>query len=374
MRILQLTAHFSPNLGGVETHLDDLVKGLVERKHLVTVLTYQPLTSHLPAPRIESRHRVKIIRIPWFKGLFYKLVDKPILEFLYLFPGLFAGTFVLLFSQPFNVIHAHGLVAGTVAVFWGKIFDKRVVISTHSLYHFPRNGFYRTFVKAVLSQADKCLCLSKKSVEELKALGINSDKIQQFIYWINTDLFKPNRRTNLKRVLGLEKKFIVLFVGRLIEEKGVKILLHAFKKSKGNITLIIAGDGPLRDEVAIETQKNPNIRFAGKLFGEELVQYYNISDILLVPSIHDEGYGRVVLEALASGTPVIGSNRGSIPEALGPEVGRLIKITAPTLQKEIAYLKNHPDVLKKLKQNTRKYALRRFSEKNIQIIIDSYDK
>ena len=373
MNVLQLTVHFSPNIGGVETHLDDLVRGLSERKINVTVLTYQPLSTTVNAPFFEKRKRVQIIRIPWIKGQFYKLVNKPLLEFLYLFPGLFLVAPFIISQKKIDVIHSHGLVASAVGIFWAKIFHKRIVVSTHSLYHFPKTGIYRTFVRFLLSKADVCLCLSKKSVDELVDLGINPKKITQFVYWIDTKLFYPLKTNNLKKQFHLSTYFVLLFVGRLVEEKGISVLVKSIKQVKGKSILLIAGDGPLRDEVAIEAQKSDKIRFVGKLTGEELVKYYNLADVLIIPSIHDEGFGRVILESLASGTPVIGSDRGSIPEAIDSSVGRLVKVTALNLAKEIAYLKNHPDVLKKLRQNTRKFALKKYSEKNIQTIINAYD-
>lgn len=373
MRIIQISAHFSPNIGGVETHLDDLVKGLIDRKNEVIVLTYQPLTTDIAAPFFEKKGKLSIIRIPWLRGLFYLLVNKPFLEFIYLFPGLFVVFPFLLLKKDIQVIHAHGLVAATVGVFWGKIFGKRVVISTHSLYHFPKDGIYPKFVKLILSQAAICLCLSKKSVSELIQLGIVPSRIRQFVYWIDTFLYKPNSNKSFKKEIGVKKTFNLLFVGRLIKEKGIKILLQVMRNFKEDTKLIIAGDGPLRDEIIKEVQQSGNIRFVGKLSGSELVNYYNLSDLLVVPSIHDEGFGRVILEALSCGIPVLASNRGSIPEAMDSSVGKMVKISLSDLKKEIAYLKNHPDVLKKLKQNTRKFALKRYSEKNIKTIINSYD-
>jgi glycosyltransferase involved in cell wall biosynthesis len=194
------------------------------------------------------------------------------------------------------------------------------------------------------------------------------------VYWIDAKLFYPLKTNNLKKQFHLSTYFVLLFVGRLVEEKGISVLVKSIKQVKGKSILLIAGDGPLRDEVAIEAQKSDKIRFVGKLTGEELVKYYNLADVLIIPSIHDEGFGRVILESLAVGTPVLGSDRGSIPEAMDNTVGKLFKVSAQSIKKEIAYLKNHPDVLKKFSLNARKYALKRFSEKNIEVILDSYDK
>jgi len=125
VKILQLSTHFSPNIGGVETHLDDLVNALTKRGHDVSVLTYRPLTTKARWKIREGKKGVQILRIPWIPGLFYKLVDKPFLEFLYILPGLFIATpFLILINKP-EVIHAHGLVAGFTGVFWAKTFGKR---------------------------------------------------------------------------------------------------------------------------------------------------------------------------------------------------------------------------------------------------------
>src|SRR6266404_3275277 len=114
MNILQLTSHYSPNVGGVETHLTDFVEFLQKKNYLVTVLTYQPLVTKASWKMHEKDENLEIIRIPWVAGFFYSLVSRPILEFLYLVPGLFAMTPFVLQSKKIDVIHAHGLVAGFV--------------------------------------------------------------------------------------------------------------------------------------------------------------------------------------------------------------------------------------------------------------------
>ncbi len=373
MRILQLTAHFSPNLGGVETHLDDLVAGLIKRKYLVTVLTYNPLSADIKTPFIEQDTNLMIYRLPWIRGFFYKLVSSPILEFIYLFPGLFFVAPFIIFNSKIEVIHAHGVVAGTVGVFWGKLTGKRVVISTHSLYNFPKKGLYPFFVKQVFSNADKILCLSKKSVLEFIQLGLPDEKISQFTYWIDFKNFYKKDQLKQKKKFGLEKYFTVLFVGRLVPEKGVMLLIKALEDISGKIRLVVAGDGPLRNKIVSIAQNRDQIKYVGKLNNDELVDYYNAADLLVIPSIHDEGFGRVIIESLACGTAVLGSNRGSIPEVVNDKVARLIDISVKSLKKEIAYLKRNPNVLKKLEINSRRFAVSKYSEKNINSIIKSYD-
>ena len=98
-----------------------------------------------------------------------------------------------------------------------------------------------------------------------------------------------------------------LFVGRLIERKGIEVLLAAFRHvDRGELWL--AGDGPLRSLVVAEAESNPRIRFLGYANEESLPELYRQADILLVPS-HFEPWGLVVHEGLAYGLPVIATDQ-----------------------------------------------------------------
>lgn len=372
MKVLQLTAHFPPNVGGVETHLDDLVKALVKRDWEVFVLTYRPLTTDAKWNIYEKEKKVEIFRIPWLPNLFYKLVKAPILEFIYLLPGLFLATPFVLFLKKINAIHAHGLVAGFVGVMWGKVFNKKVVISTHSIYNFPEKGIYRKFAGWIFGNANFCLGLSKQAAEEISSLGISPPKVSNFTYWVDLDKFKKLK--DAKKNLGWQDKFVVLFVGRLVEEKGVIELLQSVKIWDKNITLVVVGRGPLEEKVKDAQEDFSNIKFIGNIPQERLPTLYSASDILIVPSVSEEGFGRVILEALACGTPIIGANRGAIPEAMDETVGRLIEVTPYNIKEAVEYFFENRDKLRKLAKNCRAFAERRYSEKNVNKIIKSYTK
>lgn len=370
MNVLQLTAHFRPNIGGVETHLTDLVNALTKRGWEVFVLTYKPLTTKASSKIYERDKLLTILRIPWLSNLFYILVPYPFLEFIYLLPGLFFITpLVLIFKNP-NVIHAHGLVAGFVGVFWGRLFRKRVVISTHSIYSFPKMGFYRKFVTLIFKNANYNLGLSRQAAKEIESLGVSSSKVDNFTYWI--DLAKFNKVKDAKNKLGWKEKFIVLFVGRLISEKGVEVLLESVRSWDKDISLKIIGSGPLVTRVREIASKLPNVKYIEGIDSEILPLYYSGSDLLIVPSVSEEGFGRVILESLACETPVIGSNRGAIPEAMDETVGKLINMTAENIKDAVGYFYKNPDKLRRLSKNTRRFAERRYSEKNAEKIIKSY--
>lgn len=380
MKVLQLTVHFPPNVGGVETHLSDLVKALVKRDWEVFVLTYRPLTIDAKWDMYEKEKKAEIFRIPWLPDLFYKLVKTPILEFIYLLPGLFLAAPFVLFLKKIDVIHAHGLVAGFVGVMWGRVFNKKVVISTHSIYGFPKKGIYRKFAGWIFGNANFCLGLSKQAAEEISSLGISPQKVSNFTYWIDLDKFKAmpagrqvkSAKWKVKRELGWKDKFTALFVGRLVEEKGVLVLLESVKSWDDDINLKIIGSGPLQDEVERVISKYKNVEFLGVIDQNMLPLYYNGSDILIVPSTSEEGFGRVILESLSCGTPVIGSRRGAISEAMDDSVGKLINVSPNNIKDAVEYFFENPDVSEKMKENCRKFAERRYSEENVQTIIKSY--
>ena len=372
MKVLQLTAHFSPNVGGVETHLSDLTDFLSKKDWKVFVLTYSPLTTKAKWKIYEKTKNVSILRIPWLSGLFFRLIPYPILEFLYLLPGLLLFTpFIILLNKP-EVIHAHGLVAGGVAVFWGKLFKIRTVISLHSIYSFPKEGLYRKFVKLIFRNSDHILGLSKQSVIEIKSLGIPEEKASNFTYWIDMEKFK--KIPDAKQKLKWNNKFVVLFVGRLIPEKGVKELLKTSMLWNKEITLVVAGVGPLEEDVRKYILENQKILFLGGIDNHMLPLYYSASDLLIVPSVSEEGFGRVIIEALACELPVIGANRGAIPEAMDNSVGKLINITPENIAKTVNYFYNNPRELTILKKKAREFAIKRYSEKNAQGIIKFYSK
>ena len=128
----------------------------------------------------------------------------------------------------------------------------------------------------------------------------------------------------------------------------------------------------LKNEIAkLASQKN--INFVGKIDNNKLPDYYNAADVLIVPSTHEEGFGRVILEALSCGLPVIASNRGGIIEALSKEVGIFIDVTAGNISKALRVYFNQPFKLKKLVSNTTTYARAHFSEKNVVNILKHYE-
>lgn len=109
-----------------------------------------------------------------------------------------------------------------------------------------------------------------------------------------------------------------LYFGRVSEEKGVDKIIHAAKDLK-NIKFKIVGDGPELKKLQDISKNNDNVSFMGSMWGDKLKNLIVYSRAVIVPSIWPENYPYVMLQAFAAGTPVIGSNKGGIPELLNNE-------------------------------------------------------
>jgi len=142
---------------------------------------------------------------------------------------------------------------------------------------------------------------------------------------VDLERFRPGSRTRARAELGLpESAWIALAVRRLVPRTGVDVLLDAWARvvpTATNALLLVGGEGPssaVLERQALRLGLGDSVQFLGKVSEEQLPAYYRAADVSVVPSRSLEGFGLVVLEALASGTPVIASDTGGLPEALAP--------------------------------------------------------
>lgn len=157
-----------------------------------------------------------------------------------------------------------------------------------------------------------------------------------------------------------------VFTGRLVPEKGVDILLQAMNQVKTSAKLLIVGDGIMKDELQMQTEKLglTNIEFAGAKWGDELKKIVSESRFVVVPSIWHENFPFVVCEAFAQGKAVIGSNRGGIPELIcDGEYGFTYEGDDSTvLAKHIDFLWNNLEKAKEMGAAAKKFADEKFNE------------
>lgn len=162
-------------------------------------------------------------------------------------------------------------------------------------------------------------------LDNLRRAGFPKNRPLERIFWgIPTDLFKPMEKAALKEELGLEFEHIVGYVGRLVPEKGLTVLLAAMRRLPSNVHCVIVGDGPMRPELELWSAV-PDLRGRVHLIGtvrsEGIAKHLNCMDVLAVPSLTTpywkEQFGRVIAEAMACGVPVVGSDSGAILEVIG---------------------------------------------------------
>ncbi|HDZ2771734.1 TPA: glycosyltransferase, partial [Klebsiella pneumoniae] len=170
-------------------------------------------------------------------------------------------------------------------------------------------------------------------------------------HYIGIDVDKYNTREKA------EEQKIILHVARLVEKKGTSTLISAMRNISKNFPeykLIIIGEGPLQEQL-LEQAKGlnleNNISFLGAKSHAEVMQWMRKASLLVLPSItakngDAEGLGMVLLEAAATGVPLIGTNHGGIPEVIKDSInGYLVNENdADMLQDRISYLLNNDSV------------------------------
>lgn len=371
--VLELSNCFPPNVGGVETHLYDLVHELARRDWQVHVVSYYPLTTRVAWQRHEEWNGVHITRLGWFgQGWFHVLEKYPLLQFLYLVPRLLWGAswWLVRHGRQVQVIHAHGLAAAFCARLLGPLFHKRTVFSSHAVYPLDPASRLARAIGWILSGLHKTITLSAQSREQLIRTGVPPDKVDRFLYWIDLDVFTAADRQKDRQSLDLSPdQFVFLFVGRLIAIKGVRLLLEAARNPDLKRGLFFfAGTGPLEAEIRAAAGDLPNIRFLGSVANRDLPKYYRSADVLCVPSQYEEGFGRVICEALACGTPIVGADCAGIREATSPEVAWLIHPEAQALTDILRRLLQHPEEASARRRTCRSLAEERYAARNVAMI------
>jgi len=373
--ILILTPFFSPNIGGVETHLDDLIIKLDELNYRTFVQTYSPITTPEAKWKKEEKigKNINIKRYKWFgKDLFHRIEKNSFLDFIYLTPYLFFRTFFWLIKNKnkIDIIHTQGINASLAGIVLKIFFKKKLITSIHAIYEINKNSITAKLTSQILNQSDEVLSLSNASKNELLSIGVKPKKIHVYKYWIQTKNFYPKNKNQVRKKLNFENKFTVLFIGRLIPKKGIRLLGKIAKKIS-YINFIFIGTGP-ESKYLNSLSKYQNIKYLGGIKNTDLLDYYNSADIFCIPSLYKEGFGRVVMEAIACGLPVVGSNNGGIKEALDDSVSILTKPTITNIQKSILKLYADKKLYQKLKSKTINFAKKNFSDKNIKLIIKFY--
>ncbi len=309
-----MVGQFPPHVGGVGVHIHTLSKELVRQGHEVYVITYP----HKDIKDIDGIHVIgtKGLNIPGVRGLMFKMNAKKALK-------------NLVEMEDIDIIHGHYLFpAGAAAVEVGREYGIKTYITAHGSDMFEvykKQPLMRSTIKKVLKGADVVLAVSNALRHEIIATGVKGISDKTRLSWNSVDInkFSDGRNDYFKREYQLYDKPIVLFVGNLIKRKNVDSLLEAKKISSTDYYLVVVGDGPLFKKLKKKV-KEENIRdviFTGSR--DDVENIIPSCDVLILPS-YSESFGLVLIEALACGKPVIGSDVGGITEIITKHVGLLV--------------------------------------------------
>ena len=293
----------------------------------------------------EEREKLRIYR---FKYGFTSLCEGGILPNLKKNKFLFSQVPFLLFfafanlarivkKEKIDIIHAHWIIPqGFLAVLYKKIFRKKslkIICTSHGGDIFGlQSSLMKKIKKWTLNNIDVLTVVSNAIKGEVKKLKVRENlPIEVIPMGVDEKLFNPNKRNpKIKEKYNIKSPFL-LFVGRLVEKKGVKYLIDAMPEviqKYPETKLLIVGSGSLENELKNQVKNlnlEKNIIFTGAIPNNELPRYYATADIFIGPSIvaesgDAEGFGLVFAEALMSKTCVISSNLKTISDIVKNEI------------------------------------------------------
>lgn len=230
-----------------------------------------------------------------------------------------------------DVIHVvNPVVLGLGGVYYARRLGVPLVASYHTnltVYaRYYKLGFTENmlwgYLKTLHNQAQVNLCTSQATREQLLRSGIK--RIRVWPQGVDSGRFDPSLASDEWRNRlsgGHPDRTILLYVGRLAPEKHIERLMPVLDEV-GNVSLAIVGDGPARQYLELEFSGSSTV-FTGLLYGEDLARAYASSDIFLFPST-TETLGMVMLEALASGLPVVAARAGATGEVVEDGVNGLL--------------------------------------------------
>ncbi len=332
--IVQLVGYYPPHIGGMEVVAKEISQELANRQYPLTVITSdigaKNVVGDQSGCRVKRIHSIEIAHTPLMWSL----------------------PFQLLFQPRGTIIHVHIAQAGIpeIALLIAKL--KNLPLVAH--FHLDVNAtgtfgmllpFYkRYFLGPVLRRANKVIVFSKEQAATVqKIYAVKETSIVIIPNGVGKEFFYREPRQLPKNKLHL------LYIGRLNGQKRVDRLIDAVALLKIPYQLTIVGDGEDRNQLEAQTRRLglTDVTFEGKKYGDELRTYQRQADVFVLPS-DIEGMPLVVLEAMAAGLPILGSNVLGIRE-LVKDTGILVKHPSPeTFAKAITGLWNNREQLTEL--------------------------
>lgn len=280
------------------------------------------------------------------------------------FPGATRGLFWL-FGDPQGLIGLENKLEGFDIAHTAELFSfythqallakkegkvKKVVATVSENIPFNQEWYskQKALKKFALSNLDHILAISGLSKKAVVTEGYSKEKITVIPHGLDLEKFRPGRKDEkLARKLGLKKDdFVVLSVGRMVQEKGFFDLLKSARElvqdeelSNKSLKFLLVGSGPEKDNLLRLRNRfklKKKIVFSKSLPYDEMNKVYNLADIFVLASrptpIWEEQFGMVLIEAMACGVPVVTTKTGGISQTVG-EAGILV---APNSWLELA--------------------------------------
>lgn len=224
-----------------------------------------------------------------------------------------------------DLIHVHHLLVNAwVADFIRGLYGVRYIVTSHGsdLYVVSKDRRYFRKTREALRAADSITVVSADTREKLlRMFGKElAHKTRTIPGAIRVDKFPEKMSTDslgeIRKKYKLTEGGIVLFTGRLIDEKGVKYLVKAASRIKSQI--IIAGDGPQKKKLQdmVKEKKLGNVRLTGYIDHDTLIKLYYVADVFVAPSVWDDPMPLTIIEAMAAKLPVVVTRKGGIATAV----------------------------------------------------------
>jgi len=313
LKIALCSDYFYPKIGGITTHIENLARALEKRGHEVVIVTKT-------ADFNDEAHGLKVVRI---KSLFRssQTLDLPHIDEL---------EEVLGKMKP-DIIHAHHAFSpiSLFSILVGKKLGVKTVLTNHSIqflhdfdYLWKPSSFVMFPLRQYISSADRIIAVSRAAATFIS--HFTDKEVSVIPNGVNVEEYAPQ----VKEFDGRS----VLFVGRLVYRKGLHLLLETMKKvidEKKEAELTIAGSGylsPLLKLVVKTLGLQDNIFIREDLSKNELIDLYQKANVFVMPSVFGESFGIVLLEAMASKTPVVATAQGGVQEVVTHmETGLLVR-------------------------------------------------
>jgi len=272
--------------------------------------------------------------------------------------------------ERIRMIHAHWLIPnGFIAVLYKKLFKKEIKIlaTIHGSDFLGVNNIIgNRFKRFTLKNIDELSVVSNALKNEVKESGYKKS-IHVFPMGVDTGEFSPTKKDiSLKEKLNIFGEFL-LFVGMVIEAKGVRLLIEALPEILTEFPgarLVVIGEGDVKTEMIRLTSQlkiTDNVIFTGALPHEELPPYFATADLFILPSF-SEGFGLVIIEAMSCKTLAVTSNLEVIHDIITEnETGFFFEaINKVAISEKIIFVLKNKEKFENIREKGRQHIIEKF--------------